>query len=135
MPAAYHQGTMSAEVTVYGSACPACTQAKDVLRHHGIAYGERAMADLPRRYGRVRSMPQITIDGELIGGVNALLRLARSGALTRLADDVPAPWIEVKRRVGRGFDVIVRDRLGREQDRRRVGSRPEAERVAAELRG
>jgi hypothetical protein len=79
-------------------------------------------------------MPQITIDDELVGGVNALLRLARSGALARLAADAPGPWVDVKRRVGRGFDVIVRDRLGREQDRRRVGSRPEAERVAAALR-
>ena len=47
------------------------------------------MSELPRRLGVVRSMPEITIDGELLGGVNQLLKLARTGGLERIANDDP----------------------------------------------
>jgi glutaredoxin 3 len=124
---------MPPRVTVYGSACPACTQAKAVLDRHGLVYDEQPMSRLPRRYGRVRSMPQIVVDDDLVGGVNALLRLARSGGLARIAAGDMRPWVEVTRRVGRGFDVIVRDRIGRETGRTRVRTRERATALAAEL--
>ena len=86
---------LPAEVIVYGSSCPACTQAKAVLDRFGIPYETRAMTDIPRRHGRVNTMPQIVIDGELLGGLNQLLKLARSGGLTRLARSQTDPWVQV----------------------------------------
>ena len=91
------------------------------------------MSALPRRYGAVRSMPQITIDGELLGGVNQLLKLARAGGLERIANDDPKPWVRIKRRLGRGYDVVLLDTLGRELLRRRAATQAEAARIADEL--
>jgi glutaredoxin 3 len=126
---------MPSAVVVYGSSCPACTQAKAVLDRFGVGYTERAMSELPRTHGRVRSMPQITIGGELLGGVNQLLRLARAGGLERLARDEPGPWVQIRRRLGRGHDVVVLDALGREQSCRRAATRAEALSIAAALAG
>ena len=75
-----------------GSACPACTQAKAVLDRFHVAHEDHPMSAFPRRFGAVRSMPQITIDGQLLGGVNQLLKLARSGGLEQIAEDDRAPW-------------------------------------------
>jgi glutaredoxin len=118
--------TAPPRITVYGSACPACTQAKAVLDRHGIRYSEESMAALPHRFGHPRSMPQITVDDELLGGIDALLKLGRSGGLEHLARAGGEPWVQVKRRLGRGFDVIVRDRLGRETWRTGVTTRHDA---------
>ena len=73
------------------------------------------MSEFPRRLGVVRSMPQITIDGELLGGINQLLKLARAGGLERIANDDSQPWVTVKRRLGRGYSVILLDALGRDR--------------------
>lgn len=48
-----------AKVIVYGSSCPTCTQAKAVLDRCGIPDATRAMTDMPRRHGRVTTMPQL----------------------------------------------------------------------------
>ena len=72
--------TVAHDVVVYGSACPACTQAKGVLDHYGVPYRSELISELPRRHGHPRSMPQITIDDQLLGGINQLLKLARSAA-------------------------------------------------------
>jgi glutaredoxin len=122
------------QVTVYGSGCPACVQARAVLDRFGLAYRERPIAELPARHGRARTMPQITVDGELLGGTDALIALARCGGLERLGRGDPEPWVRVRRRLGRGYDVVVLDRLGRETERRRASSRTQADRVAAALR-
>jgi glutaredoxin len=124
---------MPPEVVVYGSGCPACTQAKAVLDRFGVGYRERAISELPHEYGRVRSMPQITIGGELLGGVKPLLRLARAGGLERLARDAPGPWVQIRRRLGRGHEVVVLDALGRPQSRRGVATRAQAAAIAAVL--
>jgi glutaredoxin len=124
---------MAPAVVIYGSSCPACTQARAVLDRFGIDYETRPLAELPRRYGRVRSMPQITIGDELLGGVNPLLKLARAGGLGHLAADGPRPWVRVRRRLGRGYDVELLDALGRPLAARRVATRVEADRTAAEL--
>jgi glutaredoxin len=120
-------------VAVYGSSCPACTQAKAVLARYQVRYDEQPMSALPRRYGAVRSMPQITIDGELLGGVNQLLKLARAGGLERIARDDPTPWVRVKRRLGRGYDVVLLDVLGDELLSRRAATQAEAARIADEI--
>jgi glutaredoxin len=126
---------LSAHVTLYGASCPACTQAKAVLDRFGIPYEARAMTDLPRRHGKVTTMPQIVIDGELLGGLNQLLKLARSGGLERIAQGKDAPWVQIKRRIGRGHQVVLRDALGRAQITRRAASRTEALEIAAALTG
>jgi glutaredoxin len=124
---------MAHTVVIYGSSCPACTQARAVFDRFGIEYESRPLAELPRRFGRVRSMPQITIGDELLGGINPLLRLARSGGLEHLAADGPRPWARVRRRVGRGYDVELLDPLGRPLATRRAPTRADAERTAAAL--
>jgi len=69
--------------------CPFCVRAKRLLQARGIPYdeidvaGDDALrADLVRRTGR-RTVPQIFIDGEPIGGFEELAALDAS---TRLAD-------------------------------------------------
>jgi hypothetical protein len=91
------------------------------------------MSALPRRYGAVRSMPQITIDGELVGGVNQLLKLARADGLERIANVDPKPWVRIKRRLGRGDDVVVLDALGHKLLSRRAATQAEAAGIADEL--
>src|SRR6266480_1101545 len=39
------------DVVVYGSACPACTQAKGVRDHYGVPYRSELVSELPRRHG------------------------------------------------------------------------------------
>ncbi len=124
---------MAHAVVIYGSSCPACTQARAVLDRFGVEYETRPLAELPRRFGRVRSMPQITIGDELLGGVNPLLRLARSGGLEHLAADGPRPWARVRRRIGRGYDVELLDPLGRPLATQRAATRAEADQAAAAL--
>jgi glutaredoxin len=124
---------MAHGVVIYGSSCPACTQARAVLDRFGIEYETRPLAELPRRFGRVRSMPQITIGDELLGGINPLLRLARSGGLEHLAADGPRPWARVRRRIGRGYDVELVDPLGRTIETRRAATRPGADQIASAM--
>jgi hypothetical protein len=91
------------------------------------------MSEFPHRLGDVRSMPQITIDGELLGGINQLLKLARTGGLERIANDDPEPWVRSKRRLGRGHRVVVLDALGRELVARNARTKTDAARIADEL--
>jgi len=106
---------MPRHIVVYGSACPACTQAKAVLDHYRVPYDARAISELPARHGRRCSMPQITIDEELLGGINQLLKLARMGGLAHLATDESEPWVRIRRRLGRGYTVERLDHLGNVQ--------------------
>jgi glutaredoxin 3 len=79
-----------ARVDIYTAlSCPFCVRAKRLLEARGIPYdeidvGEDAAlrAELVRRTGR-RTVPQIFIDGESIGGFEELAALDAS---TRLAD-------------------------------------------------
>ncbi|MGZ4480957.1 MAG: glutaredoxin [Gaiellales bacterium] len=74
---------------VYGSACPACTQAAHILDRFGIEHERRPIGEAAAVFGRVRSMPRITIDGLPVGGIDDLLRLTRSGQLERIAAGEP----------------------------------------------
>lgn len=125
--------TVAHDVVVYGSACPACTQAKAVLDHYGVPHRSEPISNLPRRHGRPRSMPQITIDDQLLGGINQLLKLARVGGLQRLSAEPQQPWVRIRRRLGRGYTVEQLDPLGRVQCRRRAASRTEAEMIQQDL--
>jgi len=122
-------------VEVYGSSCPACVQAKQVLARFGVRYGEHPLSALPRRHGAVRSMPQITVDDQLLGGLNQLLGLARNGGLERIARDDRTPWVRVTRRLGRGYQVALLDRCGHTVLTRRAPTRIEAARIAETMAG
>ena len=77
-----------AEVVVYTTSyCPYCVQAKRLLNHKGIAYTEIDVsedAELRQKMvadsGR-RTVPQIFIDGQPIGGFDELYELDSSGRL------------------------------------------------------
>lgn len=58
--------------------CPYCEQAKQLLAQRGIAYEERKIGSgftreqLLEAVPTARTVPQIFLDGELIGGFNEL---------------------------------------------------------------
>jgi glutaredoxin 3 len=70
------------EVVVYSkTVCPYCTQAKAYLKKHGIEYSEINLDDEEERkafYEKcgpgVRSVPQIFVDDERIGGYTELIK-------------------------------------------------------------
>ncbi|NNE21002.1 MAG: glutaredoxin 3 [Rhizobiales bacterium] len=61
-----------------GPRCGYCTAAKSLLEHLGMAYAERDVSDpavlkeMRERLPRSKSIPQIFIDGEHIGGYDDL---------------------------------------------------------------
>ena len=83
-----------ARVEIYTTpSCPFCVRAKRLLEARGIAYdeidvaGDPALrADLVQRTGR-RTVPQIFIDGEPIGGFEELAALDASTRLANLVAD------------------------------------------------
>ena len=58
--------------------CPYCVQAKNLLSQKGIAYEERKIGDgwtredLLESVPDARTVPQIFLDGELVGGFTEL---------------------------------------------------------------
>lgn len=70
--------------------CPYCHRAKRLLDRKGVAYDEIDVTSSPelrdearRRSGGRRTVPQIFIDGEAIGGSDDLAALEASGELDR----------------------------------------------------
>ena len=59
-------------------ACPSCTKAKNLLKNKGIEYEEKNIAegyniqDLLELVPNARTMPQIWLDGEHLGGYDRL---------------------------------------------------------------
>jgi glutaredoxin 3 len=80
-----------AKVEVYTwSNCPFCVRAKDLLNRKGAQFEEinldgkdNELAQLRERTGQ-RTVPQIFIDGKLIGGFTDLAALDSRGELDRL---------------------------------------------------
>jgi glutaredoxin 3 len=70
--------------------CPFCERARALLDHKGVAYTEIDLESEPARRAEMiershrRTVPQIFIDGEPIGGSEELDALEASGALDRL---------------------------------------------------
>lgn len=67
--------------------CPYCVRAKTLLEAKGLEYSEidvsadqKDLHDMIRRSGQ-RSVPQIFINGELVGGFEQLARLDTQGVL------------------------------------------------------
>jgi glutaredoxin 3 len=80
-----------AEVTIYTTSyCPYCVQAKRLLAHKGIHYAEIDVTeDVDLRQKMVdqsgrRTVPQIFIDGQPIGGFDELHELDSSGRLDEM---------------------------------------------------
>ena len=82
-------------VTVYTTlACPYCVQAKRLLAHKGVAYTEiDVTSDAARRQEMIqasgrRTVPQIFIGEQSIGGFDELYELEQSGELDALLNRV-----------------------------------------------
>lgn len=80
---------MAAKVEIYTwSACPFCMRAKDLLDSKGVEYTEYcidgdevAREKMSQRSNGRRSLPQIFIDDQHIGGCDDIHALDRSGKL------------------------------------------------------
>lgn len=78
-----------AEVEMYSTMwCPYCSRARTLLREKGVDFDEIDIAEEPgrraemiERAGGSRTVPQIFIDGEHIGGCDELVALDRAGKL------------------------------------------------------
>lgn len=83
---------MSANVKVYSTTvCPYCVRAKQLLERKGIAYTEINLSnEAPEvrvelmEKTRHRTVPQIFINDEFIGGFDQLYQLDREGKLDQL---------------------------------------------------
>ena len=81
-----------ARVTVYTTqVCPYCVQAKRLLGERSIPYDEIDVStdaavrdEMIQRAGGKRTVPQIFIDGEHVGGYTELRALADHGGLAGL---------------------------------------------------
>lgn len=78
------------EVKIYTTKiCPYCVVAKKILESQGIAYQEidltgdqKSIEQLKAKTG-MQTVPQIFINGELIGGCNELQKLNATGELAK----------------------------------------------------
>tara|TARA_R110002167_G_scaffold232957_2_gene438125 strand:- start:513 stop:773 length:261 start_codon:yes stop_codon:yes gene_type:complete len=81
-----------AEITIYSTMfCPYCHRAKNLLQRKGAAFHEvdvdvtpGAREEMVKRAGGSRTVPQIFIDGEHIGGSDELHALDARGRLDPL---------------------------------------------------
>ena len=81
---------MPAEVKVYTTTvCPYCFRAKALLAKRGIAYEEINVSNDPDKRAWLvkttgqKTVPQIFIDGQPIGGSDELAALDRAGELAK----------------------------------------------------
>jgi glutaredoxin 3 len=78
-----------AEVDIYTTMwCPYCARAKSLLEKKGVAYHEISLDEEPRRRDEMikraqggRTVPQIFINGEHVGGCDEIYALDRAGKL------------------------------------------------------
>jgi glutaredoxin 3 len=75
-------------IQIYSSAwCPYCYAAKRLLSAKGVSFEEidvddtRARAEMIQRAGGRRTVPQIFVDGQHVGGFDDLSALDRAGKL------------------------------------------------------
>jgi glutaredoxin 3 len=74
------------------SPCPYCRQAKALLQQRNIPFeevtipyeDEEGWKQAAVRSGGMKTMPQIFIDGKIVGGYTELAALDRSGELAKL---------------------------------------------------
>ena len=83
---------MKMPIVIYSKVnCSYCTKAKNLLNKLGLDYTEKKLEDFEstesflKDIGKnVRAMPQIKIDGELIGGCDIAIELHNNGELESL---------------------------------------------------
>lgn len=82
------------KVEIYTSgSCFYCVAAKNFLKQHGFSYEEMRIDADPAKYREMlaraqrRSVPQIFIDGEHIGGYDDLVAADRAGKLADRTGD------------------------------------------------
>lgn len=81
-----------ADIEIYSTAiCPYCNAAKNLLRAKGLQWRElridldpAALEAMLKRTSGARTVPQIFINGTLVGGFDQLAAAARSGKLAQL---------------------------------------------------
>src|SRR5215467_16220343 len=81
-----------AKVEIYTTQfCPFCVRAKSLLKHKGVAFEEIDVGDDPElrekmieRAGGRRTVPEIFINGRIIGGYDELKALDDAGGLDPL---------------------------------------------------
>ncbi|WED42308.1 glutaredoxin 3 [Legionella cardiaca] len=80
-----------AEVIMYSTAyCPYCTRARDLLDKKGVTYTDIRVDDEPMRREEMitksgrRTVPQIFINGQHIGGCDDMYALDKAGHLDKL---------------------------------------------------
>ncbi len=86
-----------AVIEIYSSAfCGYCIAAKNLLNAKGLAWREfrvdvdaDARAEMTRRTGGARTVPQIFVNGTHVGGFEQLAEADRSGKLNELLDEKP----------------------------------------------
>jgi glutaredoxin 3 len=89
---------MTAKVEIYTwSTCPFCIRAKALLNKKGIEFtdycidgDEEAREKMSQRANGRRSVPQIFINDQHIGGCDDIYALERSGELDNLLGNIPA---------------------------------------------
>ena len=70
------------------SSCSFCGRARELLERHGVRYdersldGDRALRERLARMFGAATMPYVLIDGEPLGGLAELERLAAEGGLS-----------------------------------------------------
>jgi glutaredoxin 3 len=81
------------KVTVYTApSCPYCVRAKELLKRRSIPFeeifvswdDEAAWEAMKKRSGGMKTVPQIYVDGKLVGGFTELAALDQSGELAKL---------------------------------------------------
>ena len=86
-----------AKVEVYTTSyCPFCTRAKALLSRKGVKFDEIDVTDdddlrekMVKRAGGRRTVPEIFIDGRIVGGYNELRALDLKGELDALLAQAP----------------------------------------------
>ena len=80
-----------AEVKIYTkTTCPACTLAKEILTKKSVNFEEVVLDNKPEELEalinktNMRTVPQIFIDGHLIGGCSDMMELDKKGQLNLL---------------------------------------------------
>ncbi len=85
------------DIEIYSTAiCPYCIAAKNLLKSKGLAWRElridldpEARKAMDERTQGARTVPQIFINGTLVGGFDQLAAADRSGKLQALLSDQP----------------------------------------------
>lgn len=88
---------MSNDIEIFSTAaCPYCVAAKNLLQARGLAYRElridtdpQARKAMLERAPGARTVPQIFINGVLVGGFDQLAAADRSGRLADLLQAAP----------------------------------------------